>query len=228
MNADPGPSLEAAHLAFARSLGEVLRAKFSLGARARTVIAIAGESGSGKSITATSLARVLTADGRASAVLHQDDYFLRPPRANHEHRCADLATVGPHEVNLAALASHVAAFREGRDDVIASLTDYPSDSFLTRRLDFGAVAVLVVEGTYVFRLDDADIRIFLEATHAETAERRQRRNRDIDAPVIDRILAIEHALIAPQTNAAHIVIDREFEIRAGGATIPTGERAKNG
>jgi len=217
MTADAPLPLEGAQLALARSLVTVLREKFPLMGAARTVIAIAGESGSGKSITATSLAHVLTADGRVAAILHQDDYFLRPPRANHDHRCADLASVGPHEVDLALLASHVAAFRAGRDAVIAPRADYVTDSFLTRRLDFGTMAVLIVEGTYVLRLDDTDIRIFLEATHEETAERRRRRNRDVDAPIIDRILAIEHALIAPQASRAHIVINREFGIRDGTA-----------
>ena len=205
--------LEAPHLALARSLSSMLREIVALGPDGRTVIAIAGESGSGKSITATALAHVLSADGLPTVVLHQDDYFLRPPRANHEHRCADLASVGPHEVDLALLASHLTAFRAGLADVAAPRVDYPSDSFLTWRLDFSRAVVLVVEGTYVLHLDDIDIEIFLEATHRDTAERRRRRNRDVDAPIIDRILAIEHELIAPQASRARIVIDRDFTIR---------------
>jgi uridine kinase len=47
-------------------------------------------------------------------VLHQDDYFVRPPRTNHAHRVRDLRAVGPHEVDLARLAAHVAAFRGAR------------------------------------------------------------------------------------------------------------------
>jgi uridine kinase len=75
--------------------------------------------------------------------------------------------------------------------------------------------VLIVEGTYVLRLDDTDVRIFLEATHAETAERRRLRNRDVMAPIIEEILAIEHALIAPQLRRAHVVVDRDFRVRGG-------------
>lgn len=201
------------HLALARSLCAVLRTKVLLDAEHRTVVAIAGESGSGKSITATALAQVLSADGLPAVVLYQDDYFLRPPRANHAYRCADLARVGPQEVNLALLADHVTAFRAGRDQVTAPRADHAADAFVTRRLDFAHAAVLVVEGTYALHLDHTEVRIFLEATHAETAERRRRRNRDVDAPIIDRILAIEHELIAAQASRAHIVIDRDFVIR---------------
>ena len=204
---------DASQSALARSLTTMLRSTFALGRQDRTVIAIAGESGSGKSSTATSIAHAMTADGHPTVVLHQDDYFLRAPRANHAHRCTDLSSVGHHEVDLTLLASHVAAFRIGRADVLAPRADAASDSFVTWRPDFVNAAVLVVEGTYVLHLDDSDIRIFLDATHEDTAERRRLRNRDVDAPIIDRILAIEHDLIAPQMSRAHIVIGRDFTIR---------------
>lgn len=205
--------VERPHLVLARALHERLERAHGLAAARRPVIAIAGESGSGKSITATALAQVLGEAGRPAVVLHQDDYFLRPPRTNHEHRIRDLASVGPHEVNFALLAEHIAAFRAGRAGIVGPRSDHATDSFLARRLDFSSVAVLIVEGTYVFGLDGSDVRIFLEATHEESAERRRLRSRDLDAPIIDRILAIEHALIAPQATQADILIDREFAIR---------------
>lgn len=201
------------------ALAEALRARlladFDLGARARTVVGVAGESGSGKSATASALARALTAAGWPAAVLHQDDYFVRPPRANHAHRLLDLAHVGPHEVDLARLAADVAAFRACRPDVEVPLVDYAADRFVTRSLDCSALAVLVVEGTYVLRLDDLDVRIFLSATHEETRERRRARARDVDSPFVERVLAIEHRLIAPQAGRADLVIDRDFAIRRG-------------
>ena len=198
----------------AQSLCALLTTGHALSRRGRVVIAVAGESGSGKSVTASSLAGALDADGLLTRVIHQDDYFKLPPRANHENRCRDLANVGPHEVDLALLHSHIVAFRDGRDGVTAPLVDYPLDAFLTQRFDFSALAVLVVEGTYVFRLDDVDVRIFLDATSDDTRERRRVRNRDIDAPIVDQVLAIEHELIAPQRSLAQIVIDKDFRISA--------------
>ena len=204
--------LEPRHLVFARSLADRLDAELGLARASRPVIAVAGESGSGKSITASALAEVLRERGRRVVVLHQDDYFVRPPRANHEHRCVDLGSVGPQEVNLALLATHVADFRAGRN-ATGPRVDYASDSFHTRELPLATADVLVVEGTYVLQLADTDIRIFLEATHLETAERRRLRNRDVDAPIVDQVLAIEHALIVPQAQRAHVVIDASFAIR---------------
>lgn len=196
----------------ARTLCALLLAEHAVSSRGRAVIAVAGESGSGKSVTSVDLARALDAAGVPAGVLHQDDYFKLPPRTNHEHRCVDLAHVGPHEVDLARLHSHIIAFREARDSVIAPVVDYPANAFGTQVIDFSPLSALIVEGTYVLRLDDVDIRIFLEATNDDTRERRRVRNRDIDAPIVDQVLAIEHALIAPQVALAQIVIDREFRI----------------
>lgn len=198
--------------ALARALADLLRRDFDVPRAARTVVGIAGESGSGKSVTATNLARELTARGAAAAVLHQDDYFHRPPRANHAARVADLGAVGPHEVNLALLAEHLAAFRAGAPAIDGPLVDYAHDRFVTRRHDLAGRAVLVVEGTYVLGLPDLDVRVFLAATHEETAARRAERARDAHEPIIDTILGIEHALIARQAAVADVVIDPTFRI----------------
>ncbi len=212
--------------ALARALADLLARDYGVGRGARRVVGVAGETGSGKSVTAASLARELARRGVPTAVIHQDDYFLRPPRVNHAHRERDLAHVGPHEVNLALVAEHVAAFRAGRDGVEAPLVDYPGDRFLTQRHDFGPAAALVVEGTYVLALADLDARVFLEATHEDTRARRRARARDPETAIEGAVLAIEHAVVARQAAAADVIVDREFRVRwareAGGGPPAAG------
>ncbi|MFN8580075.1 MAG: hypothetical protein U0163_03740 [Gemmatimonadaceae bacterium] len=197
-------------------LARALRARLERGGHLtpgrRVVIGVAGESGSGKSVTAVDLAAALAEIGRRVAVLHQDDYFVRPPRTNHEYRLLDLAHVGPHEVNLHLIADHIGAFRRQESGVVGPRVDYPANRFETQVHDLATPDVLLVEGTYVLMLADLDVRIFLSATHEETAERRRRRARDIDAPVMQQILAIEHDVIAPQRARADIVVDEHFRI----------------
>lgn len=163
-------------------------------------------------MTALCLAEELRRAGIPTAVLHQDDYFHLPPRANHENRSLDLRNVGPHEVNLDLIRSHFDAFRAGRDDVTAPLADYPSDRMLTQRLDFANTKVLIAEGTYILSLPELDTRIFLRATHDETREWRRQRNRDLDDPVIERVLAIEHEIIRQQAELADVVVSPDFTI----------------
>lgn len=183
----------------------------------RLVIGVAGESGSGKSTAATQLVSALAAQGVSAALIHQDNYFVRPPRTNHEFRVHNLENVGPHEVQLALIAQHIADFRAGAASVITPVVHYPSNSFHEERRDFSDRSVLVVEGTYVLMLDQLDVGVFLEATHRDTHDRRMARNRDIWEPIIHTILDIEHRLIAPQADRAHWLIDRTFQLRRGPA-----------
>ena len=200
----------------AEKLLALLQSDFGVPRATRTVIAVAGESGSGKSVTAIDLAAVLNRAGIRSAIIHQDNYFVRPPRTNHEHRLTDIGSVGPGEVQLDLIGEHMRAFRAGHAAVTAPVVDYPGNRFLTQQLDFSATDVLVVEGTYALFLDDTEIRIFLEATYADSAERRRARDRDPDAPIIAIILDIEHRIIAPQVERADIVISRTYDIARRG------------
>ena len=183
-------------------------------ARERVVIGVAGESGSGKSVTATSLARALEAEGHEALVLHQDDYFHLPPRANHAARERDITRVGPGEVNLALLQSHVAAYRNGSTRIDKPSANYPADRFDVDHVDLRDVKVLLLEGTYVVALTDLDIRIFMEATSADTLARRRSRARDVDSPFVERVLVIEHEVIAKQAALADVVVDIHFVARA--------------
>lgn len=203
----PPPSSELAHQLLA-----ILRLRWESHTMQPRVVGIAGESGSGKSHLADSLASVCSATGVRVLVLNADNYFLLPPRTNHEHRCESLANVGPHEVNLALLADHVSAFCTRASNVDGPLVDYPGNRFVTQRFDFSRVDLLIVEGTYVLQLDGLDARVFMAATRVHNEERRRARNRDIVAPIIDEILAIEHAIIAPMAALADIVVDSEFRI----------------
>jgi uridine kinase len=203
--------LASAYLMRANRLLTLLRRDFGIPRATRTVIAVAGESGSGKSVTAIDLAAVLNTAGIRTAIIHQDDYFIRPPRTNHEHRLTDLGSVGPQEVQMDVIEANMSAFRLGWG-IEAPFVDYPGNRFLTQMLDFSDTQVLVVEGTYALLLDGWDIGVFLQATYRDTEARRKARNRDIDDPFVDQVLEIEHQLIAPQALRAHILLDRDFEI----------------
>ena len=189
----------------------MLRSEFGFPRPTRTVIAVAGESGSGKSVTAIDLVTAMTAGGIRADIIHQDNYFIRPPRTNHEHRLTDLSSVGPQEVQLDLIRDHLRAFRAG-EAVKAPVVDYPGNRFVLADCDFSATDVLVVEGTFALLIGGNDIGIFLQATWQDTAARRKSRNRDIDDPIIDTILGIEHEIIAPQADLADILLDRAFEI----------------
>jgi uridine kinase len=200
--------------ALAQQLLGSLQTRWETHARTRRVIGVAGESGSGKSVTADRLAHACRAAGVQTMVLNQDNYFVRPPRTNHEYREQDLAHVGPHEVNLALLSEHIAAFRARANGVIAPLVDYPGNRFVTQTLNFADAELLIVEGTYVLMLEALDARVFMAATHEETYAQRVARNRAAAelSPFVTTVLGIEHRLIAPQRAVADYIVDAQFRL----------------
>lgn len=175
----------------------------ALPAGARRIIAIAGESGTGK----TTLADRLRAAHPASVVLHLDDYYRLAPRANHAARLEDPGRVGPGEVRLDLLADHVTAFRRGATAVAAPAVDRARDRIGQRRVSFDGADLLIVEGTWALRLPDADLRVFIDGDWRQTHERRMARARDLIDDSTAGVLDTEHRLLRADRRRADLVVD---------------------
>jgi len=181
--------------------------------RPRFVVAVAGESGSGKSVAARSVAAHLEQAGRKPWVLSMDNYFHLPPHQNHKAREADLTHVGPQEVNLARLQEHLDAFVAGQGLITLPLTNYAEDRFDEAVADTRPYDVLILEGTYVFRLQGIDLRIFMLRDYRQTVEQRRRRGRDAESDFVEQVLAIEHPIIQAMGAQAQLVVDLDYRVR---------------
>ncbi len=178
-------------------------------------ITIAGESGSGKSETATALAQALEAAGKSCLILQQDDYFVYPPKTNDRTRRGDIAWVGPQEVLLDLLDDHLKAFRQGVPVIEKPLVIYEEDSITTERLDIGGTEVAIAEGTYTTALSNVDTRVFIDRDYLETRAHRNKRRRnaaELD-PFIDKVLAIEHEIISAHKALAQLVVKKDYSVK---------------
>ena len=109
---------------------------------------VSGESGAGKSELAYEIYRLSERAGIRTEVLQQDDYFVFPPRTNHEMRRDNLEQVGPYEVKLDFLDSNLRSFKRGESPIYKPLVVYEEDRITCEELDVADLAVLVAEGTY--------------------------------------------------------------------------------
>ena len=181
----------------------------------RFVVTVAGESGSGKSETASALAECLLEAGLRSVVLGQDDYFVLPPRSNDQRRRNEPDWLGPHlEVHLYLLQANLDAALAGADAITKPAVDYDANSIGTENVDLEGVRVVIAEGTYVSLLRHVDARIFIARSRLETREHRQKRNRgnEVNDPFIEGILGIEHKIIAGHRQLADFIISRDYEV----------------
>jgi uridine kinase len=185
----------------------------------RYVVAVAGESGCGKSETAAALAERLRQDGFGSVVVGMDDYFVLPPRTNDRRRRVDPEWLGPHvEVRLDVLQANVDTARSGVDEIVKPVVDYDADVISNEALSLAGVKVLIVEGTYVFLLRHVDSRVFIDRGRLDTLEHRRKRNRgrEVSDAFVEGLLATEHKIIAGHRQLADYVVTREFEVLPAG------------
>ncbi|HSQ36965.1 MAG TPA: zeta toxin family protein [Acidimicrobiia bacterium] len=178
----------------------------------RSMLTVAGESGSGKSETARAVADELEAHGIPCVVLQQDDYFVLPPRTNDRARRANLLWVGPTEVRLDLLDEHLQAARDGRDHLVKPLVIYEEDHIDEETVDLAGARVVIAEGTYTSLLANVDRRVFIARHRLETLEHRRKRGREQLDPFIERVLEIEHGIIAPHRELADAVITSDYRV----------------
>ncbi len=177
------------------------------------VVAIGGESGSGKSVTAVCLQQVLQNAGIPASILHQDDYFKLPPKSNHLKRLDSFQWIGPNEVHLDLLNNHISEYKQGARQLLKPVVHYQNNEILMEYQTLEANSVLIVEGTYSLMLQNFDLGIFMERNYTQTLEQRKMRQREAFDPFIEKVLEREHQFIAPLKAHAHIMVKTDYSIQ---------------
>lgn len=208
--------VEAHHRAAAEAIVPMIVDAVRSAAGGKYTITVAGESGSGKSETATAIADVLEAQGINSVILQQDDYFVYPPRSNDRARRADISWVGPQEVKIELLDSHMRAFLDGETSIEKPLVIYEDDAVTSESMSLEGATVAIAEGTYTTLLENVNTRVFIDRSYEDTRAHREKRKRhasELD-PFIDEVLKLEHGIISAHKPRAHIVIARDYSVSA--------------
>ncbi len=202
------------HTAAARAVYELLAEEVKR-TPGRFVVAVGGESGSGKSETAAELARFAAEDGVPAVVIQQDDYFALPPKTNDRKRHEDFAWVGPGEVRLDLLDEDLARARDAAEDELTKpLSLFEEDTLAAETVPLAGVKLVIVEGTYVTSLHNADRRVFIDRDYRATREARAERGREGQDDFLERVLAREHEFISQLKEGADIVVNEDYSVTA--------------
>ncbi len=212
--------IEAHHEAAAADIVPVILPKLKKSAN-RFTISVAGQSGSGKSETATAIAQALEPFGVESVIFHQDDYFVHPPKTNDATRRADINWVGTGEVHLDLMDAHLDAFLRGASMIDKPLADYAKDTILAETMDTGNALVALADGTYTTLLQNVNCRVFINRDYLDTRAHREKRKRDESEldPFIDRVLEIEHRIISAHKARADIIVNKDYSVHVVSKTF---------
>jgi uridine kinase len=183
--------------------------------RQRSTIALAGESGCGKSETAKALANELSRQGVTSLVLGQDNYFFLAPMANDAMRKKSPEWLGPHEeVNMKLLNRTLSGVIKGKKTIDVPHIDYDTNIETVEKMNIEDIKVVIVEGTYTSLLKYIDTRIFIDADYKDTLKFRKLRNRggEVNDPFVENILETEHKIIAGHKYLADFIITKDYDV----------------
>ena len=170
-------------------------------------VAVCGESGSGQSETAHCIAETLENEGLEVLVLGLDDYFVLPPRSNHERRQEDISWVGLGEVKLDLLDSQLGRLKQRDGEPFSKpLVYYDENRVGEETVAGGPFDVVIAEGTYTASLENVDVRVFIDRTYRQTKKSRLARGRDPDVAFLEQVLEIEHGIICQYRTRADVII----------------------
>jgi trehalose-6-phosphate synthase/uridine kinase len=179
--------------------------------RERLVVAIGGESGSGKSEIAETLRNVLRAEEIRVKILHLDNYYIVAPVDRTAHRRQQgMDAVGLHEIDWDLLEENIESFRQGRPTTIPFLDLYTDqeDKLVT---DFKKIDLLIVEGLYACNVP-ANIRVMIDLTYHETRLAQLKRKKEKVDKFRFTVLEKEHQVVQALRAKADYLVTPGFTL----------------
>jgi uridine kinase len=179
----------------------------------KVVVAIGGESGSGKSELAHVVARALKDTGRLTKILHIDNYYTVRPQDREAWRKANgIESIGLGEVDWALLDQHLDAFRKGSKAVLPCI-DLLTDQIDELHTDFAPIKVVVVDGLYPLHVE-ADMRVLIDLTYHDTKKAQLLRGKEPQNEYRLSVLKREHEVVQSLRSLADFLVTPEFDLVA--------------
>ncbi len=181
----------------------------------KVVVAIGGESGSGKSELAHVVARTLKDQGRLTKILHIDNYYtVRPQDREAWRKEHGNESIGLGEIDWDLLDQHLDDFRHSRSAVLPCI-DLLTDQIDELHTDFAEISVVVVDGLYPLHVE-ADMRVLIDLTYHDTKKAQLLRGKEPQNEYRLMVLKREHEVVQGLRSLADYLVTPEFNLVGAG------------
>jgi len=196
-----------------RKAGEAIIQKILESKRDKFMIAISGESGSGKSELAHVIAKGLRKHGIMAKPIHIDNYYRIHPLERTEWRKKNGIenVVGYGEYDWDTIYRNIDDFKNNRKSTMPCV-DLVTEQIDQLTTDFNGIDMLVIDGLYAIKTEDVDLRVFLELTYHETKKAQVVRGKEPQNEYRMAVLEQEHKMVQALKPKADILISKEYEV----------------
>lgn len=180
----------------------------------RPIIAISGESGSGKSELSHSIAKVFKGMGRKVKVVTTDDFYQTLPGQRTAKRLEKgiAASVGPQEYDWKAIYLVTEDYLNKKTSTMPCV-DLVNDQVDRLTVDFNAIEMLIFDGLYAIKNEKADIRILIDIPYTKTKLAQLKRGKEPMDPTRLEILKTEHKAVGELRKLADFFITDTYKIK---------------
>ncbi len=179
----------------------------------KMIIAISGESGSGKSELSHVLAKGLREAGIMTKVMHIDNYYRILPLERKAWRLSNgiEEVVGYGEYDWDTIYRNISEFRENRKATMPCV-DLVTEQVDQLTTDFNGIDALVIDGLYSIKTEGTDLNVFIELTYHETKKAQVVRGKEPQNEYRARVLEQEHQMVQALRPRAHLLISKEYRV----------------
>ncbi len=178
------------------------------------IVAISGESGSGKSELTHVVAKNLRKHNIFAKPVHIDNFYRILPLERTQWRQDNgiEKVVGLDEIDWDGVNQTVADFKNSRENTM------PCVDLVTEQVDhlttnFAGIDMLIMDGLYAINCREADLRVFIELTYHETKKAQASRGKEPQNEYRMRVLEQEHVTVQSLKHKADLLIGMDYKVR---------------
>ncbi|MEZ5082498.1 MAG: hypothetical protein R2750_03480 [Bacteroidales bacterium] len=198
-----------------KKAGEIIIQKILAIKKDKFIVAISGESGSGKTELAHVIAKGMRRHGIFAKPMHIDNFYNTDPLKRRQWRVEQGIenVVGYNEYLWDDIYRVIDDFKNGRKSEMpcVDLVTEQIDRLIT---DFSTVDMLIVDGLYAIKTENVDLRIFIDLTYLETKEKHSKDSRGKE--VMDEVrwatLGQEHKMVEQLKSLADLIITKNYDV----------------
>jgi uridine kinase len=196
------------HRAGAMIIEEILRRK-----KDKFIVAISGESGSGKTELAHVIARGMRQHGLFAKPLHIDNYYRVLPLERKQWRIDNgiEKSVGYGEYDWDTIYRNIEAFKKG-EKASMPCVDLVTEQVDTLITDFSNVDMLIIDGLYAIKTEGVDLRVFIELTYHETKKAQADRGKEPQNEYRWAVLEQEHKMVKALKDSADLLVTKDYDV----------------